>query len=442
LAVVEFATLHGVSPAAPRFGLDRKTVRAWRDRAREAGAAGLVPRYPARRRRIPIGVVELIAHARQEFRWGACRIRMWLMRVHQVQLATKTISKICDDLGLPRPQRAKRRRAGQQLKLFEKATPGESVQVDVKVVKVDGRKAYQYTAIDDCTRLRVLRLYRRRNVRVSQEFLGQMIQAFPFPIRTVQTDRGQEFSFAFLLAVERHGIRHRYIQPRRPDENGKGERSHRIDAEEFWSRYTFETFEAARAALHGWERTCVHEARFSMALHGRAPAEKLAAVLAAALTPDAPVFSRSGADSSSRARALSESTAVRMGPPGELVHLDTKKLGRIAQIDHPIPGIAGTPREAALGVRASVRGRCLGRGACRDPARRAQGPHDRVPAAGRGVTRASGHLDPTGHDRQRPGRHLGRLPGGVWGLGRAICAPGPTRPDKRESETRHPNPLA
>jgi len=291
LAVVEFATLHGVSPAAPRFGLDRKTVRAWRDRAREAGAAGLVPRYPARRRRIPIGVVELIAHARQEFRWGACRIRMWLMRVHQVQLATKTISKICDDLGLPRPQRAKRRRAGQQLKLFEKATPGESVQVDVKVVKVDGRKAYQYTAIDDCTRLRVLRLYRRRNVRVSQEFLGQMIQAFPFPIRKVQTDRGQEFSFAFLLAVERHGIRHRYIQPRRPDENGKGERSHRIDAEEFWSRYTFETFEAARAALHGWERTCVHEARFSMALHGRAPAEKLAAVLAAALTPDAP-FSR------------------------------------------------------------------------------------------------------------------------------------------------------
>ena len=44
LAVVESATLHGVSPAAARLGLDRKTVRAWRDRAREAGAAGLVPR--------------------------------------------------------------------------------------------------------------------------------------------------------------------------------------------------------------------------------------------------------------------------------------------------------------------------------------------------------------------------------------------------------------
>jgi len=206
---------------------------------------------------------------------------MWLRRVHQVQVAAKTISKICDDLGLPRPQRAKRRRAGRQLKLFEKATPGESVQVDVKVVKVDGRKAYQYTAIDDCTRLRVLRLYRRPNVRVSQEFLGQMIQAFPFPYRKVQTDRGQEVSFAFLLAVERRGIRHRYIQPRRPDQNGKVERSHRIDAEEFWGRHTFETFEAARAALHGGERV-YNEVRFSMVLHGRTPSEKLAAVLAAA----------------------------------------------------------------------------------------------------------------------------------------------------------------
>jgi hypothetical protein len=50
-----------------------------------------------------------------------------------------------------------------QLKLFEKAEPGASVQLDVKVVKVGGRKAFQYTAIDDCTRYRLLRLYRRQN---------------------------------------------------------------------------------------------------------------------------------------------------------------------------------------------------------------------------------------------------------------------------------------
>src|SRR5262249_3913688 len=141
-------------------------------------------------------------------------------------------------LELPPVQRAKRRRAGRQLRLFEKAPPGESVQVDVKVVRIAGSKAYQYIACDDCTRLRVLRLYRRLNTLTSLEFLSEIVQAFPFPIRKLQTDRGTEFSFTFLLAVERRGIRHRYIQRRAgPDKNGKVKRSHRVDAEEVWGRH-------------------------------------------------------------------------------------------------------------------------------------------------------------------------------------------------------------
>ena len=70
----------------------------------------------------------------------------------------------------------------------------------------------------------------------------------------MQCDHGQEFSF-FVLGVEAAGIRHRYIRPRRPQQNAKVERSHRIDQEEFWGRH-----------------------RFSLALHGRTPAEKLAAL--------------------------------------------------------------------------------------------------------------------------------------------------------------------
>lgn len=278
IAVLEYAAVHGIRPTAARFGLDRKTIRAWRNRLREVGVAGLVPRYPARRRRrIPDEVVELIAHARREFAWGACRTRLWLVRVHQVKVAPGTISRICDDLGLPRPRPQKRRRSPRQLELFQKATPGESVQVDVKVVKVAGTKAYQYTALDDCTRLRVLRLYRRLDVLSSLDFLAEMVRTFPFGIRKIQTDRGAEFRFTFVLAVQRRGIRHRYNRPRCPEQNGKVERSH----EEFWSRHGFERFEAAAVALREWERV-YNELRFSMALNGRTPAEKLAAVLAAA----------------------------------------------------------------------------------------------------------------------------------------------------------------
>lgn len=51
LAIVVYAEDHGVKPAARRFGLNRKTVREWRNRWRQEGDAGLVPRYPRRRRR-------------------------------------------------------------------------------------------------------------------------------------------------------------------------------------------------------------------------------------------------------------------------------------------------------------------------------------------------------------------------------------------------------
>src|SRR5437870_1882026 len=36
--------------------------------------------------------------------------------------------------------------------LFEKPEPGDSVQVDVKFVRIEGRWMFQYTARDDCTR--------------------------------------------------------------------------------------------------------------------------------------------------------------------------------------------------------------------------------------------------------------------------------------------------
>jgi transposase InsO family protein len=53
------------------------------------------------------------------------------------------------------------------------------------------------------------------------------------------------------------------------------ERSHRIDEEEFWSRATFDEFTSAAQALGIWEHRYNHD-RFSMALQGLTPAEKLA----------------------------------------------------------------------------------------------------------------------------------------------------------------------
>src|SRR5712692_9326943 len=267
LMALHFARLHGPTAAARRFGVSVRTIRRWRVRWRQGSLEGLVPRYPRRRgRRVIPRVIELVGQARRELAYGASRTQLWLRRVHEVRVAMGTIQRIFRDLGMPRLRRT-RKRVPRQMKLFEKAEPGESIQVDVKFVRIAGRWAFQYTALDDCTRFRVLRLYRRLHHGSSLAFLTELRRAFPFPIKRLQCDHGQEFSFAFVLGVEAAGIRHRYIRPRRPQQNGKVERSHRIDQEEFWGRQRFQDFETAAAAVRDWETRYNYE-RFSLALHG------------------------------------------------------------------------------------------------------------------------------------------------------------------------------
>ena len=70
-------------------------------------------------------VIELVGQARRELAYGASRTQLWLRRVHEVRVAMGTIQRIFRDLGMPRLPRT-RKRVPRQMKLFEKAEPGES----------------------------------------------------------------------------------------------------------------------------------------------------------------------------------------------------------------------------------------------------------------------------------------------------------------------------
>jgi transposase InsO family protein len=137
---------------------------------------------------------------------------------------------------LPAYQRYKR--ADRKWKRYEKPKPGHAVQVDVKFIaplsSSSRKKYYQFTAIDDCTRIRVLRIYHRLNQKTAIQFADYLLDKFPFRVEAIQTDNGSEFQSAFHWHLADRGIRHIYIKPATPRLNGKVERSHRIDAEEFY----------------------------------------------------------------------------------------------------------------------------------------------------------------------------------------------------------------
>ncbi|QOJ36759.1 MAG: hypothetical protein HRU82_18185 [Nitrospira sp.] len=77
----------------------------------------------------------------------------------------------------------------------------------------------------------MLRLYPRKYHGTSLDFLATVRQALSFPIQKVQVDNWTEFPLAFALVVQEAGIRLRHIAPRRPEQNGKVERSYHIDEE-------------------------------------------------------------------------------------------------------------------------------------------------------------------------------------------------------------------
>ena len=115
-------------------------------------------------------------------------------------------------------------------------------------------KRYQYTAIDDATRIRALQIYPKHNQACAIKFIDYVIEKFPFRIGTIRTDRGHEFQARFHWHVEEdRGMKHVYIKPRSPQLNGKVERSHRTDQTEFYQLLTYTDDVDLNAKLDAWE---------------------------------------------------------------------------------------------------------------------------------------------------------------------------------------------
>jgi transposase InsO family protein len=75
---------------------------------------------------------------------------------------------------------------------------------------------------------------RRVHQATAIRFIDEVRRRLSFRIQVVQTDNGAEFQTHFHWHVEALDIRHVYIRPRTPHLNGKVERSHRVDGQEFY----------------------------------------------------------------------------------------------------------------------------------------------------------------------------------------------------------------
>lgn len=165
-------------------------------------------------------------------------------------------------------------------KRYEKQVPGHRIQIDVKFLYFtdwltrNEVKRYQYTAIDDATRARALYIYDEHTQKNAIDFVDRVRAKFPFRIHTIQTDNGHEFQALFHWHCEDLGINHVYIKKASSHLNGKVERSHLTDKQEFYQLVEYTDDIDILKKLEEWEifYNCY---RPNAALKGKTPYEVL-----------------------------------------------------------------------------------------------------------------------------------------------------------------------
>jgi len=254
-----------------RCGVSRPTLRKWVRRFEAHGEVGLgsLSRRPrsSPKARVEEGLREKILELRRTRRLGARRIQNELVRRDRIHLSLATIHKVLTRAAVKPLIRWRRKSHG---KRYARPIPGDRVQMDTCKISPG---IYQYTAIDDCTRYRVLAIFPRRTAAHTIEFLEQVLEEMYWPIQRIQTDRGREF---FALEVQKwlmdRCIRFRPVPPRSPHLNGKVERSQKTDLDEFWSTVDLKDPDLA-AHLADWQQYYNWD-RPHGSLNGKSPMER------------------------------------------------------------------------------------------------------------------------------------------------------------------------
>mgnify|MGYP001587441411 FL=1 len=237
----------------------KRSLERWLASYRKHGEVGLEPkstRPKTNSMETPIRLKEKIIELRKKNKRCALKLK-WQLEKEGIAIHKNTIQKIIKKEGLVRKYRVRK------LKYKYIKVPlgkGELVEIDIKYVPdlIGNKKYYQFTAIDCASRWRYLKIYDNYSNSDSIDFLEELIEVAPFRIRAIKTDNGSNFTNRYTgylkssdtfnprlhdldILCQKYNIIHYLIDPGKPAQNGKVERSQRSDQETFYDRNKFRT---------------------------------------------------------------------------------------------------------------------------------------------------------------------------------------------------------
>lgn len=268
--MVKFAQKHSVTETAIRYKVSRKTVYKWL--GRYDGTVNSLSDRSHRPKTSPR------AHTEKELKQIRRRLKKYkwsdLLLAYQELVErdgyTRSYGGFKRVAAKMKAAKPPKRKSKKKPKPYQRAAyPGQKVQIDVKYVPrycvADGRKYYQYTAVDECSRWTFREMYDEHSTYSSKDFLEKLVKHAPFPIREVQTDNGTEFTNRLIVVKSKHltmfenaliemGIIYHRIQIATPRHNGKVERQHRIDEARFYKHMRMYSLEDGRKQLAVYQR--------------------------------------------------------------------------------------------------------------------------------------------------------------------------------------------
>ena len=261
--VVEYAIKHNNNAsAARRYHTSRMQVKRWRDRY--DGSWESIKNRSRRPHSHPNqhseGELKLIKKTYQRYgHEGLAQVYVECKRRGYARTYDSMCKQIRDRKWNKKREKPKKKYPKSKWKADKVTFPGEKVQIDIKYVPREciafdshGIRYYQITAIDEYSRKRYCKIVDEKSVTHTARFLLKLEEKLGFKIHTVQTDNGREFindrevtkkETIFELTLKHLDIKYKNTRPYSPWQNGKVERSHRIDQERFYGRRTFKSVE-------------------------------------------------------------------------------------------------------------------------------------------------------------------------------------------------------
>ncbi len=269
----------------------KRSLERWVAAYKEYGEEGLIPKSTRPRtnpNETPIRIKERIIELRKDKKKCALKLK-WQLEKENIFIHKNTVHKIVKSEGLVRKYRTRKLKY-KYIKI--PLAPGELVEIDVKYVPetVGNKQYYQFTAIDCATRWRYLKIYDDYSSFNSIRFLKELIAITSFRIRAIKTDNGSNFTNRYTgylkssdpinprlhpldIFCQKYNIIHYLIDPGKPAQNGKVERSHREDQEKFYERVSFKTLRELEKKIKIWNDEYNNLEHCS--LNGKTPNEML-----------------------------------------------------------------------------------------------------------------------------------------------------------------------